>query len=34
LMTTVFDAAGDGSAKACCVLMRRASPTLPTRGEK
>src|SRR5260370_21206900 len=24
LMTTVFDAAGEGSAKACWVLMRRA----------
>jgi hypothetical protein len=24
-MTTVFDAAGKASAKACCVFMRRAS---------
>src|ERR1700704_6497123 len=26
-MTTVFDAAGEGSAKACWVLMRRAKRT-------
>src|SRR5258707_214216 len=26
-MTTVFDAAGNGSAKACWVLMRRAKRT-------